>query len=181
YNSYGCDSDESNNETILRQLFILDGRPCEFKVQLNSRTVVYHVERKEAVLFNQYFAEGSHLLVRCVNVGTDRLKGNSELVCRDGAWSHSTPYCIPLDPLNRNKDSPPILIDVLNGAHTFSPIGELIVARSATVIFSCLSPKKTAKSKWEFSSTYRSYPQIWTRIEALGAEKADANQVSVTH
>ncbi|KAK6020750.1 hypothetical protein OSTOST_13590, partial [Ostertagia ostertagi] len=153
----------------------IHGRPCEFKVQLNSRTLVYHVEKKEPVLFNQYFAEGSHLLVRCVNVGTDRLKGNSELTCHDGVWSHPTPYCIPLDPLNRNKDSPPVLVDVVNGAYAYSPIGELIVSRSATVTFSCLSPKRTAKSKWEFSSTYRSYPQLWTRMEALGAEKVDAN------
>uniref|UniRef100_A0A7I4YU53 Sushi, von Willebrand factor type A, EGF and pentraxin domain-containing protein 1 n=1 Tax=Haemonchus contortus TaxID=6289 RepID=A0A7I4YU53_HAECO len=158
----------------------IHGRPCEFKVQLNSRTLVYHVETKEVVLFNQYFAEGSHLLIRCVNVGSDRLKGNAELVCRDGAWSHPAPYCIPLDPLNRNKDSPPILVDVANGAHAYSPTGELIVARSATVTFSCLSPKKTAKSKWEFSSTYRSYPQQWASIEALGEEKVDANQLTVT-
>uniref|UniRef100_A0A0N4VWY2 Uncharacterized protein n=1 Tax=Haemonchus placei TaxID=6290 RepID=A0A0N4VWY2_HAEPC len=31
----------------------------------------------------------------------------------------------------------------------------------------------------EFSSTYRSYPQQWASIEALGEEKVDANQVSV--
>ncbi|KAJ1347087.1 hypothetical protein KIN20_002046 [Parelaphostrongylus tenuis] len=72
-------------------------------VQLNSRTLVYHVEKKEVVLFNQLFEEGAHLKVRCVNVGTDRLKGTSELICRDGSWSHPTPYCVPLDPLNRNS------------------------------------------------------------------------------
>ncbi|KAK6753871.1 hypothetical protein RB195_013079 [Necator americanus] len=157
----------------------IHGRPCEFKVQLNSRTLVYHVEKKEVVLFNQFFSEGSHLNIRCVNIGTDRLKGNAELVCHDGAWSHPTPYCIPLDPLNKNKDSPPILIDVMNGPHAYSPIGELIVARSATVIFSCLTPKKASKSKWEFSSTYRTYPQAWTKMQALGVEGVDANQLTV--
>ncbi|PIO64436.1 hypothetical protein TELCIR_13937 [Teladorsagia circumcincta] len=79
-----------------------------------------------------------------------------------------------------SEDSPPILVDVVNGAYAYSPIGELIVSRSATVTFSCLSPKRTSKSKWEFSSTYRSYPQLWTRMEALGAEKVDANQLTVT-
>ncbi|KIH54037.1 sushi domain protein, partial [Ancylostoma duodenale] len=123
--------------------------------------------------------QDSHLSIRCVNVGTDRLKGSAELVCRDGAWSHPTPYCIPLDPLNRNKDSPPILIDVINGAHAYSPTGELIVSRSATVTFSCLTPKKASESKWEFSSTYRTYPQVWTKMDALGVEGADANQLTV--
>ncbi|KJH53411.1 sushi domain protein [Dictyocaulus viviparus] len=114
-------------------------------VQLNSRTLVYHVENKEFVLFNQFFEEGSHLKVRCVNVGTDRLKGSSELFCRDGAWSHPTPYCVPLDPLNRNNDSPPIVINVLKGAYTYSPIGELIIARSGTVTLSCVTPKSKGK------------------------------------
>ncbi|VDL78875.1 unnamed protein product [Nippostrongylus brasiliensis] len=120
------------------------GRPCEFKVQLNSRTLVYHVETKEVVLFNQYFAEGSHLQIRCVNMGTDRLKGYPELICRDGAWSHPTPYCIPLDPLGRNSE---LLLLFLSQ---------------------------------EFSSTYRTYPQVWTRMEALGVESADANQLTIT-
>ncbi|WKY11469.1 hypothetical protein Q1695_003213 [Nippostrongylus brasiliensis] len=158
------------------------GRPCEFKVQLNSRTLVYHVETKEVVLFNQYFAEGSHLQIRCVNMGTDRLKGYPELICRDGAWSHPTPYCIPLDPLGRNKDAPPIVVDVMNGPHAFSPSGELIVARSATVTLSCLTKKTSANALiiQEFSSTYRTYPQVWTRMEALGVESADANQLTIT-
>uniref|UniRef100_L7MMX3 LEV-9 n=2 Tax=Oesophagostomum dentatum TaxID=61180 RepID=L7MMX3_OESDE len=157
----------------------IHGRPCEFKVQLNSRTLVYHVEKKEVVLFNQFFPEGAHLTVRCVNVGTDRMKGSAELVCREGTWSHPAPYCVPLDPLNKNKDSPPILIDVVNGAYAYSPSGELVVARSATVTFSCLSPKKNSKSKWEFSSTYRTYPQVWLTVNALGAENVDANQLTV--
>uniref|UniRef100_A0A158PB57 Locomotion-related protein Hikaru genki n=1 Tax=Angiostrongylus cantonensis TaxID=6313 RepID=A0A158PB57_ANGCA len=147
----------------------IHGRPCEFKVQLNSRTLVYHVEKKEVVLFNQLFEEGSHLKVRCVNVGTDRLKGTSELICRDGAWSHPTPYCVPLDPLN--DSSPPIVIDVINGAHAYSPTGELIVARSTTVTLSCVTPRKNGKTRWEYSSTYRTYPQVWTKIQALGIEK----------
>ncbi|VDL68443.1 unnamed protein product [Nippostrongylus brasiliensis] len=66
----------------------------------------------------------------------------------------------------------------MNGPHAYSPSGELIVARSATVTLSCLTKKTSANSVWEFSSTYRTYPQVWTRMEALGVESADANQVS---
>lgn len=28
----------------------------------------------------------------------DQLRGNSQIVCRNGEWSSPPPYCIPLDP-----------------------------------------------------------------------------------
>uniref|UniRef100_A0A1I7X4S8 Sushi domain-containing protein n=1 Tax=Heterorhabditis bacteriophora TaxID=37862 RepID=A0A1I7X4S8_HETBA len=114
-----------------------------------------------------------------MNIGSERLKGKNEVVCRSGTWSHAVPFCVPLDPLNRNKDSPPILFDVVGGPYSISPTGELIVGRSATVSFSCFFPRKMGKVRWEVSSTYRSYSQIWTKLKALGIDKTDAYQLTV--
>ncbi|PAV80690.1 hypothetical protein WR25_03301 [Diploscapter pachys] len=157
-----------------------EGKPCPFKINLNSHTIVYHVEKKETVLFNQYFKEGSHLQYRCVNIGSELLKGKNELVCEDGRWNQNIPYCVPLDPVNKNDEQPPILFKVEDGPFSISPIGELIVDRSAKIVFSCLFPRNRDTPKWEVTSTYRTYHQQWILLnEALGLANIDAYQLTI--
>ncbi|CAI4228747.1 unnamed protein product [Auanema sp. JU1783] len=172
---YKCRRGKWSRKRQLNCSFV--GEPCEYKVELNSRVVAFDVLRKENVLFNEVFQEGSRLLFRCSNLGSEVIRGQREISCRKGKWSASFPYCIPLDPLS--KDIPPIVFDVEDGAYSVSPKGQLIVSRSSTITFSCLTPKKDGKPAWEHSSTYRSYYQQWTTVNALGKKNLDSYELTI--
>ncbi|CAJ0935572.1 unnamed protein product, partial [Mesorhabditis belari] len=153
---------------------------CEFKTDLTGRTLAYSVDRRELLLFNQKLPENSKILYRCSEVGFFRLRGKAEAECREGEWSVKAPRCEPLDPKSPiAEDAAPIFFTVDGSQHAISHRGDLIVARSATITFSCLLPKSRGKPVWETTSTYRSYPQSWEIIDAFNYRKLDAYQLTV--
>uniref|UniRef100_A0A914H0H2 Sushi domain-containing protein n=1 Tax=Globodera rostochiensis TaxID=31243 RepID=A0A914H0H2_GLORO len=159
---------------------------CDFKfssASARARLRVFHQQGRQFVLFNQKFANFSRLLFSCTNHFMDQLRGASESVCRDGEWLPPPPHCVPLqlNPSEPFSASPPIHFHVDNGQLSISPAGILLVNKSATVFLYCLHPKSNGTNpKWESTSTYRTYPQSWTRGVHPKFPEMDAFQLSVS-
>ncbi|KAL3104295.1 hypothetical protein niasHS_000004 [Heterodera schachtii] len=165
---------------------------CEFKFlsdNAKARLRVFHEQGRQYVLFNQKFANSSRLLFSCSNHFMDQLRGASESVCRDGEWLPPPPHCVPLPLLpsaasaSPSSAPPPIHFRVDNGQFSISPAGILLVNKSATVFLYCIHPKsgnKTTSPKWESTSTYRTYPQGWTRVTHPKFPETDALQLIVS-
>lgn len=149
------------------------------KAAFVARLSVFHEQSRQFVLFNQRFDNGSRLIFSCANHSMDLLRGPPESVCRDGEWLPPPPHCEPLDPGQKDKP-PPIHFHVDKGQWSVSPAGVLLVNRSANIQLFCLQPKATGQPRWESTSTYRTYPQEWTRAVQPQFANMDAFQLIIS-
>uniref|UniRef100_A0A914EJ70 Uncharacterized protein n=1 Tax=Acrobeloides nanus TaxID=290746 RepID=A0A914EJ70_9BILA len=153
---------------------------CEYKMDKNARVNVFHEQDRSFVVFNQKFPEGSKLSFTCTNYFMDQLRGQPEIECKNGEWTPRPPHCIPLDPEHKNAGAPPIHFEIENGAYIVSPQGYLLVNRSATIKLFCFYPKNRGHPEWEVTSTYRSYPQMWTKEIHPQYMSMDAYQLTIS-
>uniref|UniRef100_A0A1I8BH60 Sushi domain-containing protein n=1 Tax=Meloidogyne hapla TaxID=6305 RepID=A0A1I8BH60_MELHA len=128
------------------------------------RLNVFHEQSRQFVLFNQNFPNGSRLLFSCANYSMDLLRGPSQSFCRNGEWLPPPPYCQRLDFTRANdQQPPPIDFRVDKGQWSISPLGKLLVSRSATIRLFCIYPidnEQQIQPRWESFSNYRNYPQL---------------------
>ncbi|KAI1724402.1 sushi repeat (SCR repeat) domain-containing protein [Ditylenchus destructor] len=129
-----------------------------------SRTNIFHVQGRDYVLFNENFPAGSKLIFSCSNNFMDQLRGPSEITCANGEWSAAPPFCAPLDPENPNGGPAPIHFSVENGPYTVTPEGALVVNQPI----------------WETTSTYRTYPQTWTKDVHIQHMESDAYELRIS-
>lgn len=138
---------------------------CNYRVDRSARVQVFHIQTRQFVVFNQQFGIGAKLLFTCTNHFMDQLRGTPVMECMgNNEWSAPIPpYCVPLDPEHKKTEPPPVHFVVEHGSHTVSPDNELVVNSSAVITLYCFYPKTLGQPKWETTSTYRSFPQSWTK------------------
>lgn len=129
---------------------------------MNKAFILYFLTKNFHVFFFVIliFLAGSILLFSCANNFMDQLRGNSKILCRNGEWTSSPPYCISLDPdhvqgkiffklINIFKaESPPVHFNVENGPYIISMHGNLVVNRSTTIRLFCFYPKNQGQPQW---------------------------------
>lgn len=76
-----------------------------------------------------------------------------------------------------SDSSPPIRLEIGRALYTISPKGDLIINSSSTIRLHCIFPKSRGQPVWETSSTYRKYPQSWTKTSLAQYPDIDAYQV----
>ncbi|VDK52158.1 unnamed protein product [Gongylonema pulchrum] len=108
-----------------------------------------------------------------------QLRGSTATVCTGGSWLPKLPKCVELDPHSRDEGAPPIRFELERGLHTVTPRGHLVVNISTTVRLQCLFPRNKGQPRWEVSSTYREYPQTWSRI-SYSSEHFDIDAYELT-
>lgn len=147
------------------------------------RLNVFHEQSRQFVLFNQNFPNGSRLLFSCANYSMDLLRGPSQSFCRNGEWLPPPPYCQRLDFTRANdQQPPPIDFRVDKGQWSISPLGKLLVSRSATIRLFCIYPidnEQQIQPRWESFSNYRNYPQEWTKDVNQKLKNFSALQLTV--
>uniref|UniRef100_A0A7E4V0W2 Sushi domain-containing protein n=1 Tax=Panagrellus redivivus TaxID=6233 RepID=A0A7E4V0W2_PANRE len=154
---------------------------CEYKSNPASRVNVFDAHANEFVSFHQHFARGTHLKFTCAHGFMDQLRGANRVICSAGGeLVPKPPHCVPLEVHSERAGPPPIHYVVENGAHSISPDGELVVNSSATVHLHCFYPKEFGQPRWETTSTYRTFPQTWSKGVHSMFMEADAYSLTVS-
>ncbi|KAJ9584513.1 hypothetical protein L9F63_021123, partial [Diploptera punctata] len=117
------------------------------------------------------FPHGAIVLARCRELGVYKLLGESSLQCKNGAWSHRIPACIPTTMLtNFTEDSPPtVLIKIPSGSASVEPSGDLAVFPGSILHLECLFSRKLGNPEWTWTSTFRQFLTGW----AIAAEERE--------
>ncbi|XP_065340544.1 locomotion-related protein Hikaru genki-like [Cloeon dipterum] len=145
-------------------------RNCHFKALPPQLLVTYQNVSIETDS-KKVFPHGVEVMVRCREVGSYKLLGESVLECQNGVWSHPLPICIPTTTLtNFSDESPPtLLIKVPTGSSAVEPRGELAVFPGSIVHLECAFSRKLGNPEWTWTSKFREYMTGW----AMSAEERD--------
>ncbi|KRZ14668.1 Locomotion-related protein Hikaru genki [Trichinella pseudospiralis] len=135
--------------------------PTEFR-----HIIAFNNLTGEDVIFKQILPEKTVLILRCSHVGMFQLVGPAYVACNNGTWNPSQPkpYCRPIGFIASPGHPPAITYRTVNGEMALAPTGELIVRRSSSVQLNCIFPKEDGQPVWQFTSSYRNYPQQWTNV-----------------
>ncbi|KRZ13935.1 Locomotion-related protein Hikaru genki [Trichinella zimbabwensis] len=135
--------------------------PTEFR-----HIIAFNNLTGEDVIFKQILPEKTILILRCLHVGMFQLVGPAYVACNNGTWNPSQPkpYCRPIGFIALPGHPPAITYRTVNGEMALAPTGELIVRRSSSVQLNCIFPKEDGQPVWQFTSSYRNYPQQWTNV-----------------
>ncbi|CAB3362217.1 Hypothetical predicted protein [Cloeon dipterum] len=145
-------------------------RNCHFKALPPQLLVTYQNVSIETDS-KKVFPHGVEVMVRCREVGSYKLLGESVLECQNGVWSHPLPICIPTTTLtNFSDESPPtLMIKVPTGSSAVEPRGELAVFPGSIVHLECAFSRKLGNPEWTWTSKFREYMTGW----AMSAEERD--------
>ncbi|VDP04934.1 unnamed protein product [Soboliphyme baturini] len=139
---------------------------CLFKPENFENMELFDAKTSESLTFKQRVPHNAKFIVRCRHVGLFQLIGSATITCQHGVWVDDLPHCRAVGYPYLNDRPPAIVWRVVKGDISVSVRGELIVRQASYLHLDCIYPRSKGQPTWEYTSSYRHYPQHWDMADA---------------